>query len=89
MSQYTLIDSLAKTQEVRAGHAAAEQSITDAIIVTLIQSSPHLVSNLGMHLTELAAAQRMQLAHEGALSRTAFDTRIHQTLGLLDALKGH
>lgn len=89
MSHHALIDSLAKTQEVRAGHAAAEQSITDALIATLIQSSPHLAGNLAIHLTELAAAQRMQLASEGGASRSAFDTRIHQTLGLIDALKGH
>lgn len=85
---HLLIDNIAKTNEVRTGQAAAQQAITDALIVTLLQAYPHLLENLGTHLGELAAAERMHLAHEGASAKTAFDTRIHSTLGLLDALKG-
>lgn len=85
---HVLIDSIVKANEVRTGHASAQQTITEALIVTLLQASPHLINQMGNHLEELSAAQRTQLGHEGSTSRTAFDAQILQTLGLLDALKG-
>lgn len=85
---HVLIDSIAKANEVRAAQALAQQAITEALIVTILQSSPHLINKMGGHLEELSSAQRSQVGHEGSAPRAAFDNHILQTLGLLDALKG-